>query len=291
MNSYPILTTSELSILINKLALIFDVVRIVDASLQRVITYDSEGNRSYSHCHCYDVWNKHRRCQNCISSLAYRDKSRVTKFEFVGNDIYHVTSQYIVVDDTPCLLEIVEKVSDLALSGSYGKEAFIEKITEYTDRIYNDSLTKVNNRRYYDEQIRYLNMNAVAMMDIDYFKHINDTYGHRCGDLFLAKVARVTHQCISSQDSLIRYGGDEFLIAFPELTMEEFHHKLEDIRINVSNIKIPAYPDIHVTISIGGIWNVNKKMEHTDKMMLYADRALYEAKVLRNCVKLYEHES
>lgn len=286
---YPVLTQKELAELVKKLSLIFDVVRIVDAGLQRVLSYDSEGKCHCSEYHCYDVWNKTKRCQNCISSLAYKDKTRVTKFEFVGNDIFHVTSQYIVVEDTPCLLEIVEKVSDLALCGTFGKEAFIERITEYTDRIYNDSLTKINNRRYYDEQIRYLNMSAVAMMDIDHFKHINDTYGHRCGDLFLAEVARVIRSCVSNQDSLIRYGGDEFLIAFPELSKEQFIDKLEDIRSNVNQICIPAYPDIKVSISIGCIWNTDKKIEHADKMMLFADRALYNAKITRNCVKLYEY--
>ncbi len=281
---YPVLTHTELLGLIHELSLIFDVVRTVDAGLQRVLTYDADSNCTLSEFHCYDVWNKTQRCQNCISSLAFKNKTRLTKFEFVGNDIFYVTSQYIVVDDSPCLLEIVEKVSDLALSGAFGKEAFIERISQYTDRIYKDSLTDVYNRRYYDEQIKFLRMNSVAMIDMDHFKDINDTYGHVCGDAVLTAVGRVLQACVRGQDSLIRYGGDEFLIAFAEISKEELEKELEYIRQSLEKIRLEDYPHVRVSASIGAAFGEGPVY----KSMLIADHALYHAKIKRNCFCIYD---
>lgn len=278
LEKYLRLTQDELNRLVTELKKIFDIVRVVDASLQRTVVFDEQGSHVDEHRNCFEVWNKRGRCENCISARAFSQKGKFSKFEFIGNEIYYVTSQYLEVDGIPYLLEIVQKNKDFTIDGAFGKENFIEKIKGYASELYTDSLTHANNRRYYDDQIKALPMAAVAMMDVDHFKSINDTYGHACGDRALQEVAEVIERNVRSSDNLIRYGGDEFLLAFPTMKSEYLYAVLEKIRRAVETCTLKDYPDLHITLSIGGAFG----HASVEKLMLAADKELYKAKVERN---------
>ena len=84
----------------------------------------------------------------------------------------------------------------------------------FKEELYRDSLTGAYNRRYYEEVVRKtIGPAGVALLDVDNFKICNDTYGHYAGDMALKTAANAIQSCIRESDLLIRYGGDEFLLA------------------------------------------------------------------------------
>ena len=90
--------------------------------------------------------------------------------------------------------------------------------SETLQLLYTDSLTEVYNRRYYDEQFRDSDdIEAVVVIDVDSFKHINDRYGHHAGDIVLRRIAKTVSSCVRKTDAVIRYGGNEFVIIFHRL--------------------------------------------------------------------------
>ena len=151
--------------------------------------------------------------------------------------------------------------------------------SETLQRLYTDSLTEVYNRRYYDEQFRDSDdIEAVVVIDVDSFKHINDRYGHHAGDIVLRRIAKTVSSCVRKMDAVIRYGGDEFVIIFHRLPGDVFRKKLEEIRAAVDRLTIAEHPGLHVSVSLGGAYGVGK----TTELFETADRLMYQAKKSKN---------
>lgn len=115
------------------------------------------------------------------------------------------------------------------------------EITEINDKIYKDSLTQVMNRKYFDDKLASQNCQAVVMADIDFFKDVNDNYGHQCGDAALAAVASILSTSVRNMDRVVRYGGDEFLITFKGISHEVLRTRLEQMRAKAEKIKLQDY--------------------------------------------------
>lgn len=276
------MTKNEVWLLIRQLETVFDMVRLVDVSMTRQFSITSAGDIREEPYQCYTVWNKNQRCENCISTKAFACKGKMTKFEFVDNDVYYVMSMYVEMDGVPYILEMVSKVTDETLFSAYGKNAFIELISNYNRRLYVDPLTGAYNRQYYEEQLNGLtNVSAIAMLDMDNFKSINDSLGHQAGDAALRAVVRTVFSCIRSTDAAVRYGGDEFLIVFRDLTKDFFISTLEKIRDTVSSLVLKDYPELRLSVSIGGVYCPGSAQDAVRK----ADALLYKAKGTRNAVE------
>ena len=145
--------------------------------------------------------------------------------------------------------------------------------------LYIDSLTNVLNRRYYDEHFQgEENIQAFVMIDVDNFKQINDTYGHNVGDIVLQSIAQTILSCVRKTDSVIRYGGDEFVIIFNSMPADVFEQKLEKIRHSVDILKVDGHPEIHMSVSIGGAYGMGKPKE----LFKVADSMMYQAKITKN---------
>ena len=155
------------------------------------------------------------------------------------------------------------------------------------EKVYTDSLSRVMNRKYFDEKLSSQNCLALVIADIDLFKGINDNYGHQCGDEAIAAVASLLQSAVRSMDCVVRYGGDEFLISFKEITPDVLKRRLEQMRDAVEKIQLPNYPDVKLSMSFGGTFGDGIVSD----MFSFADKALYESKKKRNCVTLvpYEH--
>jgi len=150
-----------------------------------------------------------------------------------------------------------------------------------------DGLTQLLNRRRFEERLsvevhsshRYGHALSLAMIDIDYFKQINDTYGHQGGDAVLTAIARVIREDIRLDDFAGRYGGDELCIGFPHTPSISAATCVERIRSRIKEMTFTAEngATFKVTLSIG---IAQLTFEHKDTRMLFmaADEALYEAK-------------
>ena len=181
----------------------------------------------------------------------------------------------------------------------------IERANVYSEILKNatmDALTGLNNRRQFEIRLKeeYSSANrqntplCAIMIDIDFFKKFNDTYGHAIGDTVLRTTANVIKEQLREYDIPSRYGGEEFCILLPQTNIDEAKIVAERLRTSVENKKIEIQTNkneqikhISVTISVGLAQLDIKDM--ADDLYMKADRALYEAKEQgRNRVVVYE---
>lgn len=194
-----------------------------------------------------------------------------------------------------CLQEVIDRLESESLKEEkqdrrdvrrkidYDSLFFKDKNQNVTRQqlLYIDSLTNVYNRRYYDEYFQGTNdIQSMAVIDVDNFKHINDNYGHDTGDIILRRIAQSMLSCIRKTDAVIRYGGDEFVIVFFNMPADIFEDKLEKIRETVANIVVEGYPELHISVSIGGVFG----MATAKQLFKEADKMLYESKKTKNQV-------
>ncbi len=145
--------------------------------------------------------------------------------------------------------------------------------------IYTGVVPGVYNRQYYNEKMVHKHVKALAILDLDKLKYINDTFGHLAGDAAIKEMANVLLQNVNPGTDVCRFGGDEFLIAFYENTSEEdFTRRLNNIVDDIHSVKVEGYPDIKLTLSIGGCYSSGK----TEDVLQKADVLLYEAKKKRD---------
>jgi diguanylate cyclase (GGDEF)-like protein len=119
---------------------------------------------------------------------------------------------------------------------------------------------------------------AVALVDLDHFKAVNDTYGHQAGDIVLQSIAGILQSHVRPFDKVYRYGGEEFLICLPNADMKQCARVLERLRrvIEASPVSIGDATALPVTASIGAA--PMTKGRTTEQIIEKADRALYAAK-------------
>ncbi len=261
---------------------VFDIVRIVDVEKTEVLELDADGKINGTKHACYQVWSKNHRCENCISARAFIEKSQHTKLEFTADHrVFQVISKYIELEGRSVVLELVIELKDEVLVGTWSRDILYEHVSDYTRGIYRDGLTHAFNRRYLSEQLSGLRAKSgIAMMDIDNFKQLNDRLGHLAGDEALRRVADTVSGCLREQDSLIRYGGDEFLIITGDSDVESFRQRLEQIRQRVEALSLPNGNGSHLTVSIGGIYGELTPAE----AIAEADFRMYRAKSRKNAV-------
>jgi diguanylate cyclase (GGDEF)-like protein/PAS domain S-box-containing protein len=169
----------------------------------------------------------------------------------------------------------------------------MEKLNYLASR---DALTGVFNRRYFfelssnelEKSKRYNHPISMIILDLDFFKEVNDNYGHQAGDAVLKEVAGICVNSIRSTDILGRYGGEEFIVFLPESTLMECLKVSSRILSNISAAEI-FYEGkcIKVTASLGITGVESATAESLEYFLKYADEALYWAKSDgRNCIRL-----
>lgn len=173
----------------------------------------------------------------------------------------------------------LEAITD-ELTGLYNKRYFINRLN-----------SELNKTRRFSEKL------CLAIVDIDFFKNVNDSYGHLIGDKTLIEVSQIISSCLRNMDILSRYGGEEFIIIIPKTNIsgaislsERIREKMESTIISFKNI------NIQLTLSIGiseyTINLENKNNEEIATLINQADTALYKAKSLgRNKVIFFNKES
>lgn len=165
-----------------------------------------------------------------------------------------------------------------------------------------DSLTGMYNRRYLNYRLheevnraqRYGHYIGCIMIDIDHFKKMNDTFGHKSGDNILIEVSSVIKKNCRAEDIIVRYGGEEFIIISPETRAFGAEVLASRLRELVENLKVKNTRGkvMRVTVSLGVAeikYNEMEKPENEDEIIEMADRALYVAKANgRNRVEVFK---
>ena len=261
---------------------IFDVVRLLKGSDLQAAGMERKLAGRENLCQCYAFWNKDKRCENCISLKALEEKKQTSKIEFLDSDMYQVFARYLEIDSEPYVMEMLKKLDENTLTDEEGYEKLTEKLTVYSEKLYKDVLTGAYNRRYFEEKVKNMSLNAgVAVIDLDDFKLFNDTYGHDGGDLVLTTVVNVIRHYIRRTDILVRYGGDEFLLILPGIEKEVFSQKLRMIQEKIHATHIPGFNRLKLSVSIGGAMFTHGRLEEA---ITKADRLMYMAKGHKNIV-------
>ena len=218
----------------------------------------------------------------------------ITEKEILGCIVAHSTIDKLTPDD-------IEYINQLTKQSSIT----IERANTYAEILKHatlDALTGLNNRRQFEIRLKQEYASATRqkhslcamMVDIDFFKSINDTYGHATGDKVLKTVAKIIKEQLREYDIPSRYGGEEFCILLPQTKIEEANIVAQRLRAAVEKTTIETFIDktsqnknISVTISLG-LSQLNNN-DTAEDLYKRADKALYEAKERgRNRVVVYE---
>jgi diguanylate cyclase (GGDEF)-like protein len=167
-----------------------------------------------------------------------------------------------------------------------GRMVIYSDVTDIVRLATTDGMTGIFNRRHFlaladrewDGAARYNRSLSLLMLDIDYFKAINDTFGHRAGDDVIVHLAELARACKRDTDVLARIGGEEFALLLPETDLAQGRHVAERLRADVAaNPLLLQSGSIGTTISIG-VAHKTEEMTDFSQLMNSADKALYEAK-------------
>ncbi len=144
-----------------------------------------------------------------------------------------------------------------------------------------DPLTELPNRRSLDLFVddcldaEYIHI-GIAMVDLDHFKRLNDTYGHDVGDMVLCAVAKVLNPLNTQSQIAGRFGGEEFAIVVRQPQADEFENLLQNVHQGINQVRLPEFPEVKVKASIG--WVISEQGESISECFRRADQALYQAK-------------
>lgn len=164
------------------------------------------------------------------------------------------------------------------------KMRYLYSETEYLSVV--DGLTGLYNRRHFEYNIereflrvrRYPAELSLAMIDIDHFKQVNDTFGHQYGDYVLKEISEIVSQSFRKTDMIYRYGGEEIVVILTETSLEGAIIPLERLREKISEYEFRFNDQqTSLTISVGAA-SYNKDLKSQQELIESADKALYKAK-------------
>ena len=209
-----------------------------------------------------------------------------------------------ILDDAKRILEEIALHSHLGSMANTREAAkainAVETQKRLEDEVMRDAMTGVYNRRFMDRvlnerlshDIQRLKPMGFLFLDVDRFKSINDEHGHKVGDQAICQVAAVLEKAVRSSDYVIRYGGDEFLVALMKIGSAKRVKQVADrIQKQIQDAKLPDTIGVRITSSVGAVHYQPEPEDPLDANWLIdqVDKAMYEAK--RNGgdqVKLYQ---
>jgi len=223
---------------------------------------------------------------------------RAIKQEGIGYKLYPIkiddkSLRYLAIKNSGSLDENLLAITLNQLALALRRVSLYREVEELS---ITDGLTGIYNRRHFTERSKQefaragnfkLNL-SFLMLDIDYFKSYNDTFGHIVGDMLLRKVAEGLKAGLRQIDMYARWGGEEFCILLPDTPKDGAYQVAERLRSGVEQLNIKAYDEnFKVTISIG-VASYPEDAKEYSLLVDKADEALYNAKKAgRNTVFVY----
>jgi len=205
--------------------------------------------------------------------------------EYIGNNY----SPVIVIDNTDItflyymnLIFTFMIVSGISYFHTANANIYQKLLLNQSNK---DPLTKLFNRRYVDDFFEkkiastssHKGIFGLLLIDIDFFKKINDTYGHKCGDKVLIELSKVLNNNLRNSTIVSRWGGEEFLVILENTNKDELLYVGERLRSVIEKSTMIEEKGIKITITLGGA-SLTKEDETFDMLLARADNALYKGK-------------
>ena len=268
----------------------YDSARYVDPIRKKTISIENREVR-YTDKNCYGIWEKSAMCENCISIRAINEGKTFVKIDYSTDRIYMVTSVPVNISGQKIVLELLKDVtgSMLITGEDLAKHPEIYAMLDNLNNMaLKDALSDVFNRRYINEKMPVDIINSVLLgqqlsviiTDIDYFKKVNDQYGHVAGDFVIKEFAQTLTGCITrSSDWVARYGGEEFLICLPAAGLELAAVIAGRMREAVEAKSFECFGKvIKITSSFGIACMTPPDNKTLEEILSEADGMLYKAK-------------
>jgi len=236
--------------------------------------------------------NNPRFLRNCQSVLAFGNLSFFSQklhrylFPFKPESFVDSKLQFMqqsctmgpLRDHDNCIKSIFITIQDVTDMVIYEQKLLEMNLRDGLTGIYNRRFLEIRLKEEFERHKRYARNLSLIMFDIDFFKNVNDTYGHLCGDFILQSIASRVASLIREEDCLARYGGEEFCCILPEtgingavIIAERIRNIISEAENNFHNVSLI------VTVSLG-VAETGQSIDTQEKLIKSADRALYEAK-------------
>lgn len=248
----------------------FDEVSLFDLDEKIKFSFDRKGVLSIS-----DI--KKTRENALILNNALKEKKRLVEMDYIDGKTFETITIFQEFDGKSVVLKLKLNVGESVVVNAKGAGDLVEMVMEHNMIMYKDPLTSVYNRGYFDSHLMGTDVNAIAMIDVDDFKDVNDTYGHQIGDEVLKVIAQTIEKSAKKVGTTVRYGGDEFVVVFHEITKTNFKEVLKKICEDVNKIKIKGIKT-KLSVSVGGVYG----FENLKDMIGKADSLMYDAKKTKN---------
>ncbi len=193
-----------------------------------------------------------------------------------------------IVQETANMAESSRALQDKLKEATTQTEKLKHQLKKTEEEANQDGLTGLNNRKAFDKKIKELvdefkrdgSFFSVIILDIDFFKKFNDTYGHQTGDYVLQLLGGILQKNLKGKDFPARYGGEEFIVLLPNTTLDQAIIVAEQLRIQIS-VKKPTDPKTgkpieKITVSLGV--SIINRQDTVETVVGKADKALYLAK-------------
>lgn len=273
----------------------FDKFRIVNPHTNEIFHYQNKKVHPTGR-KCYEIWNRDRPCQNCISKRASAEEQQVIKLEYLDgrvNLIWAMPAAEFGGDQF--ILELAKDVTaSMMVSDSMHQDNtdITSLIIEFNELAIKDLFTGLYNKKYIENELPFCLHRAqkgmklaAAVVDIDRFKLVNDQYGHRTGDQVIKTLAGEIRTAVSCGESwAARMGGDEFLLVFQQMDYPNVKQRCEELADRFSSHSFrKGEREFAVTTSIGLKQFVRGRDREGD-FLEQVDQLMYQAKNRRHPV-------
>jgi len=266
------------------------------------VIHPDDYDRVMAHFEAYingetDAYKVQYRCKKGDDTYLWIEDSGKIVERTAGGAVARMIGAHTDIHEVKTIQEKLLKQNELLLTDNASLESQVEKRTNELEELNKkleenieqaehnasyDVLTGTYNRRMFEKIFtkemnrakRYILQMSVVLLDIDDFKSFNDTYGHKTGDKVLCHIADILKKNIRDSDTVARWGGEEFILIFPNIPVDTAAEKADMIRKNIANT--PLDNDLKVTCSFGV--TSYKEDDDEDAVFVRSDKALYKAK-------------
>lgn len=188
---------------------------------------------------------------------------------------------YYLFNSIASFLLIIYAAFISKVSAVLTEQNLVESNTQLQDMVNHDTLTQLWSRTHLLDSYYHLAENEtpinIVMTDVDNFKKINDTYGHDCGDYVLTKLADIIRSLCPPGAGICRWGGEEFVMMFPDCELSDLKPLIEKIRHTIASYQFSYHGhDFHVTMTFG--ISVSKEADNIHELISVADERMYLGK-------------